>query len=92
MSLYPRLFENPDAIYDENENVITRFYHEENVPMPFGFYEGKLYITENGTHGRLAADNGLPLKNYDSAVRDLFKYSGRLWKRSLISGYILRRH
>jgi hypothetical protein len=82
-----KLFENPDFIVDEKDNRYT-YGNSKYMPIPFGFYDGKLFIDKEGRgimHAELPGwseiekeikcDNTRYCKS-----RVLLQYSGRLWK------------
>jgi len=91
---YPRLFENPDSIYNENLDQIARYDESDDDPMPFLFYKNKAYVISGGTHGSLLNKFRLKYPSYDEddegdSIRNLYQYAGRLWKKlKLISFWV----
>jgi len=75
MSLYPRLFENPNAIYDPKTDEEVDWNHTDT--LPFSYYNDELFIGNPGdTHDNMRYNQNFP-QDYEGDARG--KYSGRLF-------------
>lgn len=72
--MYPRLFENPNALYIEGEGAMdwTEFKN-----IPFSYYNNKIYCGRNGeTHAEMAEQH---INSYNEFSEARGQYSGRIF-------------
>ena len=74
MPLYPRLFENPDRIFTDDERILLWYTID---AYAFGYFEGKFYVGEN----KIIHENMPVLKDGKliTIKREEFLYAGRIW-------------
>jgi hypothetical protein len=74
---YPRLFENPDSIFINKEDLVLKFSDDD--AYAFGYYKNKMYVDDRA-HWAIVP-RLFTLKRKD------FKYAGRLWVNEKIISF-----